>query len=242
MPTASDITTYVKPEVAPLYSYSAEIDTTPTAASPTWATVCAGFENIAEALNETVQQYYFLCGNGFAANYVTGIAPTITLSGRRIYGDTAQDYIFGKKYNLLAQRDTHFRMKRTNAAGTTTTVISANVTLCNMTDISGATNEASACSVEIRFNGAPYQGDAWAESVTVTQTLTHCTSTFTAAETTKGEPFSCFLVPDSGYTTISTPTITMGGSSVSNAWNSNQKSITINEVTGAIAITATASA
>lgn len=162
MPTASDIKNYVKPEVAPLYSYSAEIDTTPSATTPTWKTICAGFENITEALNETVQQYYFLCGNGFAANYVTGIAPTITLSGRRIYGDDAQDYIFGKKYDLLANRDTHFRLKRTDAAGTTETVISANVTLCNMTDISGATNEASACSVEIRFNGAPYQGDAWA--------------------------------------------------------------------------------
>lgn len=162
MPTAADIKNYTKPEVAPLYSYSAEIDTTPTATTPTWATVCAGFENITEALNETVQQYFFLCGEGFAANYVTGIAPTITLSGRRIYGDAAQDYIFGKKYDLLAARDTHFRMKRTDAAGETETVISANVTLCNMTDISGAANEGSACSVEVRFNGAPYQGDAWA--------------------------------------------------------------------------------
>jgi hypothetical protein len=161
MPSKSDITGYVKPEVAPLYSYAAEIDTTPTATTPTWALVCAGFENISEALNESVQQYFFLCGNGYAANYVTGIAPTITLTGRRIYGDDAQDYIFGQKYDLLASRDTHFRMKRTDATGTSEYVISANVTLCNMTDISGATNEASACSVEIRFNGAPYIEDAW---------------------------------------------------------------------------------
>ena len=162
MPTAADITGYTKPEVAPLYTYSAEIDTTPSATTPTWATICAGFDNIAEALNETVQQYFFLCGNGYPANYVTGIAPTITLSGRRIYGDTAQDYIVGKKYDLMGNRDTHFRMKRTDEAGTTETLISANVTLCNMTDISGATNDASACSVEVRFNGAPFQGDAWA--------------------------------------------------------------------------------
>lgn len=162
MPTAADIKNYTKPEVAPLYTYSAEIDTTPSATTPTWATICAGFDNIAEALNETVQQYFFLCGNGYPANYVTGIAPTITLSGRRIYGDTAQDYIFGKKYDLMGNRDTHFRMKRTADDGTTETLISANVTLCNMTDISGAVNEASACSVEVRFNGAPFQGDAWA--------------------------------------------------------------------------------
>jgi hypothetical protein len=162
MPTAADIKNYTKPEVAPLYTYSAEIDTTPEAQAPTWATVCAGFDNISEALNETVQQYFFLCGNGFAANYVTGIAPTITLSGRRIYGDTAQDYIFGKKYDLMTARDTHFRLSRTDASGVKSAVISANVTLCNMTDVSGASNDASACSVEVRFNGAPYQGDAWA--------------------------------------------------------------------------------
>lgn len=240
MPTAADIKNYVKPEVAPLYSYSAEIDTTPTAASPTWATVCAGFDNIAEALNETVQQYFFLCGNGFAANYVTGIAPTITLSGRRIYGDAAQDYIFGKKYDLMAARDTHFRLSRTDAAGNTTAVISANVTLCNMTDVSGASNDASACSVEVRFNGAPYQGDAWAEAVSVTQTLTACTSSFTAVTTNKGEPFVAFLTPDQNKT-LGTPTVTMGGVSVADAWNDDQGAITIANVTGAIAITATAS-
>lgn len=238
MPTATDITTYVKPEVAPLYSYSAEIDTTPTSGTPTWATVCAGFENITEALNESVQQYYFLCGNGFAANYVTGIAPTITLTGRRIYGDSAQDYIFGHKYDLLAARDTHFRMKRTDAAGNTTTVISANVTLCNMTDISGATNDASACSVEIRFNGAPFQGDAWTTSYTVTQNLTACVSSFTAS--TVSGSFTAYLTPDSGKT-LGTPTITMGGVSVADAWNADQGSITIASVTGNLVITAAAS-
>ena len=240
MPTAADIKNYVKPEVAPLYTYSAEIDTTPNAASPTWAAVCAGFNNISEALNESVQQYFFLCGNGFAANYVTGMAPAITLSGRRIYGDTAQDYIFGKKYDLMSARDTHFRLKRTDAAGTTTTVISANVTLCNMTDVSGAANDASACSVEIRFNGAPFQGDAWAESVSVTQTLTACTSSFTADYVYKGAQFVAFLTPDSGKT-LGTLTVTMGGVSVADAWNADQGAITIANVTGAIAITATAS-
>ena len=44
MPTAADIKDYTKPEVAPLYTYSAEIDTTPEAQAPTWATICAGFD------------------------------------------------------------------------------------------------------------------------------------------------------------------------------------------------------
>lgn len=151
---------FEKPELAPIYSYKAEIDTTPSATSPTWAGLCAGIDNISEALNETIQQYFFLCGGGFAANYITGMAPAITLSGRRVVNDAAQNFIFGKKYDLMSARNTHMRLTRTDQAGEAT-VISANVTLANLQDISGATTDASACSVEVRFNGQPYLGDAW---------------------------------------------------------------------------------
>ena len=150
------------PAVTPVYAIKAEIDTTPTGNSRTWANLCAGWDNITEALNEQIQQYFFLCGNGFATNYVTGIAPAITLSGRRVLGDTAQDYIFGLKYQPMSARVTNFRLSRTNASGTDEVLASAHVTLVNISDISGATNDASACSVEIRFDGEPYVGDAWA--------------------------------------------------------------------------------
>lgn len=150
------------PEISPIYKYTASIDTTPTGQSRTWATLCAGFDNISEALNEVIQQYWFLCGGGFAANYVTGMAPAITMTGRRVLGDAAQDYIFGfaQKYGLMKARETHFKLTRTDEAGTATT-ISANVTLVNLSDISGATTDGSAVSVEIRFNGAPVSGDDW---------------------------------------------------------------------------------
>ena len=157
----ADFLAYEKPELAPIYSYTAEIDTTPTANSPTWKALCAGIDNISEALNESIQQYFFLCGNGFAANYVTGMAPAVTLTGRRVIGDDAQDYIFSKKYTPMNGRDTHFRLTQTDQAGTKS-VISANVTLVNLSDISGATTDGSAISVEVRFNGEPYVGDAWA--------------------------------------------------------------------------------
>lgn len=150
------------PDVVPVYEYTAEIDTTPSGASRAWAPLCAGFNNIAEALNETIQQYFFLCGNGFAANYVTGMAPAYTLSGVRVIGDAAQDFIFGfdTKFGTMKARETHFRLTRSD--GTNKEVISANVTLANITDIGGGTTDGSACSVEIRFNGAPVSGDDWA--------------------------------------------------------------------------------
>lgn len=159
--TASDVANYVKPEIVPVYKYTAEIDTTPSGSTRTWAELCAGINNIAEALNETVQQYFFLCGKGHAVNYVTGIAPAITFSGVRVIGDTAQDYIFGKKYELMNARDTHFRLTRTDESGNES-IVSANVTFANLSDVSGGTTDGSAISVEMRFNGEPYLGDAWA--------------------------------------------------------------------------------
>lgn len=154
------------PKVVINYKYKLEIDTTPTAQAPTFATICAGINNLTESLNEQIQQYFFLCGQGFATNYVTGMAPAITLSGVRVIGDTAQDYIFGfdTKYGTGSARETHLRLTRTAIvpnSGEEEEIISANVTLCNITDIGGGTTDGSAVSVEIRFNGAPSEGDAW---------------------------------------------------------------------------------
>ena len=237
--TKSDFNSATVPAVSPLYSYTLEIDTTPTGESRTWKKLCAGWDNIAEALNEQIQQYFFLCGHGFASNYVTGMAPAITVTGRRVIGDDAQDYIFGKKYAPMSDRNTNLRLSRTDGSGTTA-LVSAHVTLANIQEISGAANDASAVSVEIRFNGEPYVGDAWGTRYTVTQTLTGCASSFTDPDIAGGSTFTAYLTADSGKT-LGTPTVTMGGSTVSTAWNADQGAVTIANVTGNIVVTATAS-
>ena len=152
------------PEVVLNYNYLLEIDTTPEAENPTFANVCAGFNNLAESLNEQIQQYFFLCGQGFAVNYITGMAPAYTLTGVRVIGDEAQDYIFGfkNKFATLTNRESHMRLTRIAADGSKD-VISANVTLANITDIGGGTTDGSAVGVEFRINGKPFHGDAWEE-------------------------------------------------------------------------------
>lgn len=141
-----------------VYNISASIGVSKSgdAGSETWtyAPLGDGWDNIAEALNEVVQQYQFLKNKGFATNHVTGMAPAYTLTGRRVVGDQAQDYIFGKKYGLDTERQSSLKLEYNNAEGTKQT-ITCNCTLCNIQEFSGASTDDSAVSVEIRFDGKP---------------------------------------------------------------------------------------
>lgn len=243
MSTAIDVRNYVKPEIVPVYKYTAEIDITPKGPSRTWAPLCAGFNNISEAMNETIQQYFFLCGSGHAVNYVTGMAPSMTMAGVRVIGDAAQDFMFNSKYTLMTSRDTHFRITRTAENGDKH-IISANVTFCNMSDISGATTDGSAISVEMRFNGAPYLGDAWEGAATayvVTQSLLNVESTFVGDSVASGAAFTTTLTAETGYT-LASVVISMGGVDVTaDAYNAVTGVVTIASATGNITINASAS-
>lgn len=242
MSTAIDVANYVKPEIVPVYKYTAEIDITPKGPSRTWAPLCAGFNNISEAMNETIQQYFFLCGSGHAVNYVTGMAPSMTMAGVRVIGDAAQDFMFNSKYTLMSSRDTHFRITRTAENGDKH-IISANVTFCNMSDISGGTTDGSAISVEMRFNGAPFLGDAWAGAATayvVTQSLLNVNSTFVGDSVASGSAFTTTLTAETGYTMASV-VVTMGGADITaDAYNAVTGVVSIASTTGNITITANA--
>lgn len=243
MSTAIDVANYVKPEIVPVYKYTAEIDITPKGAARTWAPLCAGFNNISEAMNETIQQYFFLCGSGHAVNYVTGMAPSMTMAGVRVIGDAAQDFMFNSKYTLMSSRDTHFRITRTAENGDKH-IISANVTFVNMSDISGGTTDGSAISVEMRFNGAPFLGDAWADAPTnyvVTQSLLNVISTYAGHSIVSGQAFEATLSADTGYT-LASVVVSMGGVDItSTAWNSGTSKVSIASASGNIVIVATAS-
>lgn len=141
-----------------VYNLTASIGVSQSGEAPdvtwTYAPLAEGIDNVAEALNETVQQYFFLSDKGFAKNHVTGMAPAFTLTGRRVIGDQAQDYIFSKKYGLDTDRQSSFQLKYTNAEGKAVTLTCA-CTLCNIQEWSGASNDDSAISFEVRFDGEP---------------------------------------------------------------------------------------
>ena len=150
----ADFLAYEKPEIAPVYSYKAEIDITPAGQAPTWKTLCAGFDNMSEALNEAVQQYFFLCGEGFAHNETTGAAPQIEVSGRRIVGDTAQDYIASKQFALGTDRNTSVKIIAEGKQ------IICDATIGNVTSFGGQTLDVNAFGCTLLFNGVPTVTDA----------------------------------------------------------------------------------
>ncbi|PWN00725.1 MAG: hypothetical protein DBX37_00465 [Massilioclostridium sp.] len=125
-----------------------------TESPDTYAELADGIDNIAEALNEVVQQYFFLKDKGFATNHVTGMAPAYTLTGRRVVGDAAQDFIFSKKFGLDTERQTKLKIVCTDEKSTQKT-LTCPCTICNMQEYSGASTDDSAISFELRFDGKP---------------------------------------------------------------------------------------
>ena len=117
---------------------------------------------MSEALNEVVQQYFFLNDKGFARYHVTGMAPTFTFTGRRVQGDDPQDYIFGNKYKLDTNRNSSFQLKVTDnsAAPPTVTTYTVDCTICNIQEYAGASTDDSTIAFQLRFNGAPTRATA----------------------------------------------------------------------------------
>lgn len=135
------------------YGIEASILTSGSSGAEVYSELADGIDNIAEALNEVVQQFFFLKDKGFATNHVTGMAPAYTFTGRRVMGDAAQDFIFSKKYSLDADRQSKLKIAYTEGSAEKT--ISCNCTICNIQEFSGASTDDSAISFELRFDGKP---------------------------------------------------------------------------------------
>lgn len=133
------------------------IGTSATTATPpvwTYAKLCKGIEGMTFNSNEQNQQYFFLCGNGFAHNEVTGGAPELQVTGRRIVGDDAQDYIVGKQFALGADRNSSVKII---AGGKQ---IICDCSIGDVVSFGGNTLDVNTFSCTIRFNGTPTVTDA----------------------------------------------------------------------------------
>ena len=125
------------------------IGTSETGGAWTYAKLCKGVESMEFSENEQNQQYFFLCGEGFAHNEVTGAAPELVISGRRIAGDAAQDYIVGKQFLLGENRNSSVKIVAEGKQMTCDCSIGA------ITSFGGSTTDVNAFGCTIRFNGKP---------------------------------------------------------------------------------------
>lgn len=196
------------------YGIEIEVDTTPFGTARTWAPINQGFNNAAEELGEQLQEYFFLGDKGYGSEFVTGLHPKYTLTGVRVVGDPAQDFIFGQRMSLMAGRNTYFRLSIAQADGTVKRATNF-VTMTGISGFGGATTDGAAVSVDFMFNGKAVE-----ETVAATGTLTVTSVAGATAGTTVITAVPTF--PDAGCKFVYSygapaPTATPG--SVLTGWN-----------------------
>ena len=133
----------------PVWANSVEIGTSESSGTWSYSALCAGIESMTFNSNEQNQQFFFLCGDGFAHNEVTGGAPELQISGRRVVGDAAQDYIASKQFSLGTDRNSSIKI---TAEGQ---VITCDCSIGDVVSFGGATLDVNTFSCTIRFNGEP---------------------------------------------------------------------------------------
>lgn len=121
---------------------------------PTWSKLCAGIEGMTFTENEQNQQYFFICGEGFAHNETTGAAPELAITGRRIVGDAAQDYIAGMQFKLGTDRNSQVKVITGGKQ------IVCDCSIGGISSFGGNTLDVNAFGCTIRFNGKPVVTDA----------------------------------------------------------------------------------
>ena len=95
-----------------------------------------------------------MCGQGGANNEVTGIAPEYAVSGHRVIGDAAQDYIAGLRYKLGQDRKSSLKVEIYDHE-TLVETVTADCTITDIVDFGGAATDLVPFSCTLRVNGIP---------------------------------------------------------------------------------------
>ena len=146
-------------DVKTMYNVKLEIGTSFAAQTSTWtySELRNGIENLSEAMNYVINKYQFFSEEGWGSTHITGAHNEITLTGRRIMGDAAQDYIFSKKDKFDRERETSMKITVTDSSGASPIqkVWTQDVVIADMQEWNGATTDDSAISIVLSCNGKP---------------------------------------------------------------------------------------
>lgn len=153
-----NLQTFAEPElpknpITPDINYETEafINTSPEEEAATWESMANLMTNMAQSLNEVLQQLTYYADKGWGSTEVTGAQMTLTITGSVKSGDKACDYILSDKvmYGLGAARKTHLKLQKG------TKVILWPITLANITPAYGDANNINSLTVTIHGNGRP---------------------------------------------------------------------------------------
>lgn len=142
------------PNLNPEWVIKMSIGTSVSSNTWTYASLCAGIESISPSVNEQNQQAFYMCGNGGANNEVTGIAPEYAVSGHRVHGDAAQDYICGLRYKLGQDRKSSLKVEIYDHTTLVETIV-ADCTVTDIVDFGGNATDLVPFSCTLRVNGIP---------------------------------------------------------------------------------------
>ena len=137
------------PTLNPVWRNELYVGTSMSGTSWVYSKLCAGIESMEFQSGEQNQQFFFLCGNGYAHNETTGSAPQVSCSGRRIVGDTAQDYIAGKQFALGPDRNTSVKIIAEGKQ------IICDATIGEVVSFGGSALDVNNFSCTLYFNGQP---------------------------------------------------------------------------------------
>lgn len=115
-----------------------------------WAVLAKGINTITPASSETSDNTPYYDGEGFSDTDVTGKHITFALSGHRLMGDKAQDYVASKFLDIGDKLRTLCRW--TDAQGNTVTSVA---TLTAIVPFGGAANVKQTFSFTLALNGKP---------------------------------------------------------------------------------------
>lgn len=119
-----------------------------------WGDMTQAFKSIAQALNETTYAATYLCDDGFGSTIVTGMSPTLNLTGDFIKTDPVCEHLDDIQYEIADKRVSKMRLTRNGK------VVTCPVTLTNIAIAFGDSAASNSVSVTISFNGKPTVGSA----------------------------------------------------------------------------------
>ena len=127
-----------------------EVDTTPAASSRTYARLAKGITSSVDSHNDSTDDTAYLDGGGYGNSDVIGKQYTLSVSGHRVIGNTAQDYIVGLQGEFGDDAKTWVRYTKPNGLR-----ITAYVSATEIVDAGGDANAKTEFSVNFKGCGAP---------------------------------------------------------------------------------------